>query len=153
MRTAVLRSFSTAGLFLLMLWAAYFASFAGLCEFGAASSGVRERRAQERDPEAVLDHGFAYARAGDALYRCETEHCFPFPHLCHPDVSCYCASSTDAGSIATRLERLGLGRARCSVDKAEPRDSDDGGACLHRHCRFHVDIWEQFLGKRPRSRP
>jgi hypothetical protein len=152
MRTTILRSLATAGAFLLVLWLSYLVAFAGLCEFREGGT-LKDRRARASDPDAILDHGFAYARSQDAVFRCETDHCFPLPHLCHPDVSCYCASSTDAASIAARLERLGLGPAACTLDKAAPNPSDDRGACLHGHCRFHVDILEELLGKRPRSRP
>jgi hypothetical protein len=88
----------------------------------------------QADPAAsVLTQGERIARAGDAIFVCETPH-HTGPLVWHLDLECYCAP---AAITATQLATAVGGS--CTVDKIAPSRSDDWGACRYSRCSRSVD--------------
>lgn len=96
----------------------------------------------------IATRGYAQARPGDALYRCESRHCPALPApggrsyltaLCHDDLGCYCArGGTEEHEVARRLVGDAPGPARCELAARAPR-ADDAGPCPAARCLKHLD--------------
>ncbi len=86
-----------------------------------------------RDPSAiVVDSGYRFARAGDAIYLCTYPERFG-PFTLHDDVTCVCAARTlGANAVGQHVN------GHCVVDKAEPTWADAFGACRYAHCTILV---------------
>jgi len=89
---------------------------------------------RQHDPAAVVvDDGFAVARAGDAIFTCETDHCFGIGG-CHVDLGCYCAAASLSADAVAQL----LDARSCVVDHLAPAPTDATGACRYAHCDDHI---------------
>ena len=91
-------------------------------------------RARGGQSTIVLDSGEGVARAGDAIFVCETAHHIG-PILWYEDLGCYCAPATiSADTLAQRVS------GSCFVDKPAPLRSDTSGACRRARCSHHENF-------------
>jgi hypothetical protein len=91
-------------------------------------------RAHKDQSSVVLDSGEGVARAGDAIFVCETPHHIG-PLLWHEDLSCYCAPVTTTPEILSRS----VG-GTCTIDKLTPARDDEWGACRFARCSHHANF-------------
>jgi hypothetical protein len=130
MRAAVLRAFGVSLVVAALCHTVAFTDFAAFCQRRLAwqrvNSGVSP---------VILDNGFGVARPGDAIFACESSHCFDGVLACHPDLDCVCAPATLG---AEQVGALMAPAGRCVVDQPAPSLADESGACRHARCGEHV---------------
>ena len=130
MKPAVLRAVAVSVVVAALCHTLAFADFATFCQRRLAW-----QRVTSGGSAVILDSGFGVARPGDAIFTCESSHCFDGLVACHQDLDCVCAPATlSAGQVGALMARAG----RCVVDQAAPSTADDFGACRHARCGEHV---------------
>jgi hypothetical protein len=127
MKAAVYRAIVVALLTTAVYQIVAFTEFVAFCDQHMAWRGTVEGRSP-----VIRDSGFGVARPGDAIFACETPHCF-FGIACHEDLDCVCAPATlDAPQVGVMLS------GRCVVDQLTPSLRDDYGACRYARCGDHL---------------
>jgi hypothetical protein len=91
-------------------------------------------RAQASESTIVLDKGEGVARAGDAIFVCETPHRLG-PIFWHEDLGCYCAPATISPANLSKTVN-----GSCTVDKPFPARDDQWGACRYARCSHHENF-------------
>ena len=130
MTAAILRAAGVSLLVAVLCHGVAFTDFAAFCERRLAWQRVTSGQST-----VILYTGFGVARPGDAIFACETSHCFDGLFACHEDLDCVCAPATlGADQVAALIGHAG----RCVADKAAPSPFDDQGACVHARCGEHV---------------
>ena len=123
MKRAILRSFGVAALTLVIGVLGKLAYVVWLCPEHRASE-----RVQAGQTDVILDHGYRYARADEAIYVCTVPHRIG-SFLLHEELGCYCApSSLGAEALGRSLD------GSCRIDHLHAARTDDSGACRHAHC-------------------
>lgn len=127
MTPAIVRAVVIAAVTAGVYHGAAFTEFVAFCEGHQAWRRVTSGRST-----VIRDTGFGVARPGDAIFSCETSHCFD-GLACHEDLECICApASIGAAEIGAMLS------GRCAVDQAVPSIRDEQGACRHARCGDHI---------------
>jgi hypothetical protein len=123
MTRAILRSFALAALTLAVGGLGKLVYVVWLCPEHRA-----EQRVRSGQTEVILDRGFRYARADEAIYVCTVPHRIG-SFLVHDDLGCYCApANLGAEALGRTLD------GSCHVDRPHAARTDDTGACRHAHC-------------------
>jgi len=124
---AVLRAVAVALVAATVYHGAAFTEFVAFCEGHRAWRRVTDHRSP-----VIRDSGFGVARAGDAIFACETRHCFDGIG-CHEDLECICApAALGAPQVAAMMS------GQCVVDQPAPSIRDEQGACRHARCGDHI---------------